>query len=343
MDSNGVLSFIRKPEKSPKSVYDRLYLDFSKRAIESKSMLNSSSVLNPSRSVTTLVRIEDSLMQKHIAAKSKLKVLKARYQAEEMKEVHPVPEINPISRILASKQQDKSRETKSAYIKSILSTSRFSKSNREQSSCYVKTATIRLDDLDLRPNLCKTPQSNSVIQEKNLYLEKLRNAVILRENVLEPEEPPNLLEMDVVNRGKYWNTLKRKHLQEIEQEMTERGMEGCTFSPALTPRMNISRRKWANASRSTPRANSVNTSYSQIFLNKKQYKNFDSTKNSFKYSQAKTPVDLKSDEHASNNRSIQYTQLSPSCRKFAYKAGINMKKFIAKARPMLTYKSAKIF
>ena len=343
MDSNTVLGFIRKPEKSTKSVYDRLYLDMSKRVTEHKSVNNASSVLNPTRSINNPGKVEDYLMQRHCATRSKLKVIKARHQAEEMKEVHPIPEINPISRILASKQQDKSREVKSAYIKSILSTSRFTKSYREQSGFNVKTATIRIDDLDLRPVLCKAPASNSAVQENNLDMLRLRNAVSSRENVGEPEKAVKLLDMDVISRGNHWTTLKQKHLQQVEQEMTERGMEGCTFSPALTPRMNISKRRWASASRSTARINCSNASYSQIFLNKKQGKEFNCMKKTNKFSQAKTPLNLKSQELISKNKSSYYRQLSPNIRKSCYKNDLNTKKFIDKIRPIGNYKLGSLF
>lgn len=330
MASSHVLSFISKPENPAKSVYDRLYLDFSKRNIESKTIYPSSSM---SRSVVSFVpagKIEDLLMQKQVAAKSKLKVLKARYQAEEMKEVKQAPEINEISRILAEKANGKTRENKSAYIKSILSVSRFTKNNREQ---LVKTANIRLDDLEYRSAANKSPNCSQK-KEKNLYLEQLRNAVVQKHDLIEPEEPPSLLEMSVVDRGNYWIGQKVKKIKKIEKEMTERGMDGCTFAPLLTPRMNTSRTS------SVSRAKSVNTSYSQLFQYKKLNQNLNSTKNSIKSIKSPSAKPALSE---SKQSSLQYYQLSPHNRKFGYKAGLNLQKFISKARPMVRYSSVKYF
>ena len=48
-------------------------------------------------------------------------------------------------------------------------------------------------------------------KDKNRYLSELREAVSRRPNFLQHEEPPNLLEMIVIERGKYLSGKKRKY------------------------------------------------------------------------------------------------------------------------------------
>jgi hypothetical protein len=103
MNSKDVLSFVRNPDfMSPKSVHDRLYNDFTRRTHKSRLLESVSCstvrLASPGRSID--FRIEDSLMQKQLASKSKLSKLKVIYQAEEMKEVRSVPKINEMSRMI---------------------------------------------------------------------------------------------------------------------------------------------------------------------------------------------------------------------------------------------------
>ena len=207
MDKSNVLSFISRQEyTSPKSVYDRLYLDFSKRNIENKLTGSSNLVKNKTSSTIRLShKIEDVLLQKQVASKSKLKVLKARYQAEEIKEIKQVPEINEVSRILAAKANDKSREMKSAYINSILSTSRFTKMVKNQSNKFIKTATIKLDDCEINTDYNKSLHSSkfSSVEERNRFIDRLKSSEESKQLNSQKVEKKDMLKMDVVDRGKY--------------------------------------------------------------------------------------------------------------------------------------------
>ena len=200
MDTN-ILSFIRNQDYySPKSVHERLYLDSSSRATEKKLALSFFSGQKPNLPLNHSQKIEDILMQKQAFAKTKLKALQAKYQSEELKEMRKIPEINPISRILAEKANISSRERKSAYINSILSTSRFTKLQKNSSCTQIKTANISLKDLNT--SFSSTLQTTKLsIKEKNEYLEKLRKMAALRQNISEIEEPPCLLNMDVIQRN----------------------------------------------------------------------------------------------------------------------------------------------
>ena len=115
--------------------------------------------------------------------------------------------------------------------------------------------------------------------------------------------------------------------------MSERCLEGCTFSPELSSRINTNKRNL--------RTKSVNTSYSQIFQYKKQFRHLNSSKSSLKSSNPQE-VPIENTEETEKS-ALNYTQLSPYNRKFSYQAGINIKKFTEKARPMVRYGSTKIF
>lgn len=323
MDASSALSFIKKPEHySPKNVYDRLYLDFSKRSNESK-LNNSMSLVNlSSPRVRPDAKIEDLLMIKQTASKNKLKNLKAKYRAEEMKEVKQAPEINPISRMLVEGAANKTREVKSAYIKSILSASRFAKINRENLK-NPKTAKIRLEDLE-KPLISYTfqPSSYSSVQQKNFYIQKLKS----------PEKSPeheSFLEMNVINRGKYWMDLKSSRIEKLKNEFYNKDLEGCTFSPELLPRI--------DTSRDVSRPKSVNTSYSQLFQSKKR--GASSSKWHPKASQIKENH-TETIEQAPKSFA-GYTSLSPHPRKLGFRSGMDIKSFMVKARPMIRYNSSK--
>ena len=206
------------------------------------------------------------------------------------------------------------------------------KNNKNQ---HIKSAIIRLNEYDIHPDYNKSFYSSkfSGLEEKNRCLNKLKNGEDQKNKEKQREEPKNILEMDVISRGKYWSENKAKNLKRIEGEMSQRSMEGCTFSPELSPRMNISM--------STLRPKSVNTSYSQIFQYKKMNQNLSPSKNTIKNNHNNDKPKEKSP--GSEKYVLTYKQLSPYSKKIAYKAGLNLKKFISNARPMIRYKSARIF
>ena len=328
MEGSDVLSFIRKPDvKSSKSVYDRLYFDFSKRTTETR--LNHPNMIKSPPAILSDKKIEDVLMLRQSASKSKLKVLRARYQAEEMKEVKSGPEINPNSRIIAEKTS-KPREIKTEYINHILANSRFAKAVKYKSASIVKTALIKLDDIDEESsiNFLKTSKNSLVSEDKNRYLESLRNAFLQRKNPDQPEEPPSILKMDVVDRGKYWISKRKKNIEKIKNEAELKDLEKCTFAPVLSPRVQTSR----NSSRSQ----SVNSSYSQIFLRKQQNKLNTSR------ASARSPQARFTNTHSKktlNSSSLNYSQISPTRSKISYAAGFDIKKFQTNSRPMVRYNS----
>lgn len=262
MNENDILSFVRNPTYfSPKSVHDRLYFDFSKRSYQSRLAESfSCSSINKASPKVLDTRIEDTLMQKQMATKLKLNKLKAKYQAEEMKEVRKVPQINEMSRLIATQNEGKISDVKTKYIASILNNSRFVKMAKNGEKKGVKTAHIRLDDSDGNEGVVKR-KAQEEYNERNEYLKTLRQAVCNRAQVLQHQEPPNLLEMGVVDRNQYWTIQRLQKIEKTREKVTEQILKGCTFNPVLTPRLRLSSK--------TPRSISVSTSYSQLYQNKK--------------------------------------------------------------------------
>lgn len=262
MNENDILSFVRNPSYlSPKSVHDRLYYDFSKRSYQSRLAESfSCSSINKASPKMQDTKIEDSLMQKQQATKLKLNKLKAKYQAEEMKEVRKVPQINEMSRLIATQNEGKVSDVKTKYIASILNNSRFVKMSKSGEKKGVRTAHIRLEDSDGYEEVVKRKDKDEYDERKE-YLKVLRQAVCNRVQVLQHQEPPNLLEMGVVDRNQYWTNQRLQKIEKTREKVTEQLLKGCTFNPVLTPRLRLSSK--------TPRSTSVSTSYSQLYQNKK--------------------------------------------------------------------------
>ena len=255
MHGNDILSFVRNPALiSPSSVHERLYYDFSNRSLQSKLQESYSSPsllrkVSPSRSTHT--KIEDSLYQKQVQSQTKLKRLQAKYEAEEMKEVRKVPKINEMSRLIATQNIEKTSNLKSKYISSILSNSRFIKQTRNapSQSSIVKSAIIKLED----------SESEEPVQDP--YYSQLREVMNSRQPAPVVEDPPSLLEMSVVERGKHWISQRIQKLQKLKEQLSEKTLQKCTFAPVITPR--------ACSNLRSTRARSVCNSYSELYQLKK--------------------------------------------------------------------------
>lgn len=304
MKENDILSFVRHTTiNSPKSVHERLYYDFSKRSYQSRlaESFSCSSVVKGSPRVYES-RIEESLMQKQMASKLKLNKLKAKYQAEEMKEVRNVPQINEMSRLIAVQSESKVSDVKAKYIASILNNSRFVKMSKGMKG--VKKAVIRLQDSEGSEGVGRRVKDNNETEnnERNEYLRSLREAVNSRVQIMEPEEPPNLLEMGVVDRGRYWISQRLQKIEKIRKEVNENALKGCTFNPILTPRLRLASK--------TPRSLSVSTSYSQLYQNKK--------------------AALGSINHIKSgiSKNTSLRNLSPAIKRFGYEAGGDFSRLI---------------
>lgn len=228
-----------------------------------------------------------------------------------------------------------------AHLEHVLANSRFAKRSTESATSansatprfMPKQAQVSIKDLEKR--LKDSNQGRSVTQkippkeQTNLerpgvtrasldLIQKLRQEVRNRSNFLEPEEPPDLLEMNVLERNAYWLQAKKQKIEEQRRANKDKELDGCTFKPVIsTNRMRtpISRR-----------SKSPNTSYSVQYERKRNYRS-----NSVgKLSSRSTPKLM--------NREDMYVspympaQMSPSNQHYGYKAGF-LNNFLARAQP----------
>ncbi|OMJ86197.1 hypothetical protein SteCoe_12334 [Stentor coeruleus] len=266
-------------------------------------------------------KIEDALIQSKHKSKAEILQLKKKYQSEELKSLQKVPKINENSKLLASRTSSFLTDIKSAYLKSIITSSRPSRITLNQHSRTIKTARICLDDLDLRPSYCKTPHAYKVIPTK----ERPIHIQTLTKNYESPQSPVNLLNMDTLSRNQYWIQLKAQHLEKIQKEVFDKTTKECLFSPKLVPRINISC--------ITPQPKSFNISPIR-------------QKYSIRGSQNSSPMLSPSSGFNSKISSLRekfeincYGSLSPHRKKIGFKAGMNLKKFMQVAQPMIRYMS----
>lgn len=314
MDGTDILSFVRNPAfYAQRPVHERLYSDFSRRTYQRKLIENLSVSLNnlktPSQRVSD-TRIEDSLLLKDQASQARKQKERARHQSEELKSLRPAPEINKISKLIVSKHSGKPSNDQ-AYVNSIISSAKASKIARAASSeTLVMSALIKLKNEDsvicsshLVDRLGQTRRrNNSGNLEKMRYLNELRLIVSQRKNVLQPEEPPNLLEMTVLDRGDYWTKRKNNKIDKARKEAEIQNMENCTFSPDITPIQNLNR--------SEPKTK-LSKSYSQIHYEKK-------------YPVTKHDVLVKESEKKGvkeKKETVVYSSLSPAHQNLSYTSG----------------------
>lgn len=334
MDGSDILSFVRNPSfLNQSSVHDRLYQDFTRRSHQKKLIENGTQahlVKKPSPMRLTDIKIEDSLMIKYKASQSRLTQLRARYQSEESKNLKPAPTINQNSRRLAESSSNENTDIKSQYISSILQNSRLSRMVRASSMDFIKSPVIKLNNdsttvynsIEEYEKSKKLTRNYSGTKDKNKYLNELREAVSRRPNVLQHEEPPNLLEMTVIERGKYWSDKKEKKIERNRVIRDKEDLTKCTFSPDITPLKGLVQ--------STPKtACSLNLSYSQIHLRGKMMSQSFSCDKS-KSTKSGTPkVQVRRAQQQE-----MYQSLSPCNQRLSHKSGIDLVKFLKKSKPM---------
>lgn len=315
MDGTDILSFVRNPAfYAQRPVHERLYSDFSRRTTHRKLIEDISislSNLKPYSKRSTESRIEDSLLLKDQISQARKQKERARHQSEELKSLRPAPEINKTSKLIMSKNPKNSIEA--LYVNSIKRGSKESKNARTASSeSLIRAALIKINNDN--SVICRSELVNrteigrkrykSEDTEKMKYLNELRLIVSKRTNVLQPEEPPNILEMTVLDRGDYWLDKKNKRIEKAKKETEKAEIQNCTFSPNITPINGLIT--------SVPKPR-LNKSYSQIYIEKK-----------FPASQENSTVSPKVVEKTvikPKKNPIPYSSLSPAHQKLSYKSG----------------------
>jgi hypothetical protein len=242
-----------------------------------------------------------------------------------MREMKQVPDISQNSKILASFQCEVNLEVKSQYINAILNNSRLSRMNRASSlGGLSKSAVIKIDNdstivynsFEDYEKSKRVSRTLSGTKEKNKYLNELRELVSQRPNVMKHEEPPNILEMTVIERGKYWSNKKKKKIEHFRDLSKELELQKCTFSPDITPLQGLLQH--------TPKTScSLNLSYSQLYLNKK-------TSTNPKISEKPKPITPKL--HPNQIRKESFSSLSPVRQNLAHKSGVDLLKFFKKSK-----------
>jgi hypothetical protein len=183
----------------------------------------------------------------------------------------------------------------------------------------------------LTPQYSELPNiSTEYVGDKSL--EQIRKMFPLRNQLLEPEEPPDFLDMNVIDRNKLWMEIKDKKIQEKLEEKRKKEVEGCTFKPAIVPSKvasaNSSSRLSVKLSVSPKRESRESTSYCEIYQFKKHMR---SASQQSRYSSAgrlqkqilKTKPNTQLNRSESETKGIFYNQLSPANRVFRYRTGFS--------------------
>ena len=238
-----------------------------------------------------------------------------------------------------------------AHLEQVLANSRFTKRSVESNSSATprfmpRQAQVSIKDLEKtlldrempKKSIEKVPQIASqkiiikpqeppkapVNKQSLEIIQKLREEVKNRTSFMEPEEPPDLLEMNVLERNNYWLQVKMQKIEEQRKMKKDKELDGCTFKPSLnTARMR------------TPyslRSKSPNTSYTMQYNRKKNYR----SNSAGKLSARSTPKAISRDEMYVSP--FVNHQISPSSRNIAYKAGLNVASFLSRAQPVVDYR-----
>lgn len=193
-----------------------------------------------------------------------------------------------------------------AHLEYVLSKSRFTKRstksfNSESPKFIPLQAFVSIKDLEKRlkdSNPEKNPPKKvlSKIQnwnenpEKNRasleIIQKLRQEVRKKMCFLEPQEPPDFLEMSVLDRNIYWLQAKKRKIEEQRKMKKDKELDGCTFRPVVSsPRIRTPVSKRSESPNNSYlmqyekkrnyRSNSTGRSYSKFIL-RKSSKNEDS-------------------------------------------------------------------
>lgn len=256
--NNDVLSFVKKPSFAHVStVHDRLYNDFSIRnhevRIKENKLISLRRKVSPVRSTTNY---EETLKKQKIHSESNLKKLKARYEAEEIKELRPYPRINKNSQQIASQFSDKSSDSKTNYVISIISNSRFSKMIKNAPIKTPKAAMIKLED----------PESIPYWPSQSIEsLKKYKEIVNSRSILLHPEDQPSIQDPNIKCLNQDWISNRIAKLQTLKYSNHDISLNKNRLTPESSQKL--------SRSICSSRAQSVSLSYSDLYKLKKLKQN----------------------------------------------------------------------
>lgn len=338
------------------SVFTRLYEDAAKQRYSPQSTAPFVKASHMRRSSTEQMSHINSLMAKHWKAVDKVDKERMKLEEEQMRELKDRPAISLISEELAEKRLHKNIEE---HAKAELTAARHRKTQSEAltfevvrdprpvslglfeaarvSQQLVHTFVARKPDMASTPT-CKvnvaTGQGsplrlppNDARQELYGKVADLRNIrqLLAKSYNFDPIEPPDPLEMDFMERGKYWLEKKHSKLKEKADKIKSQELNQCTFKP------DISRLKSSTISISSTNSTLNSPRYADIHIQR----NASTPRLSLKKELLlESTIKSQLSESSSARRSLKpndklrvYPSLSPVTFKCAYKSGFDVNRF----------------
>lgn len=321
------------------------------------SFLSKSSVQPHSYSSPTSprpVRIEDVLMQRHRVAQSHLYTLKAHQQNQELREMRPVPKINPLSKRLAKVMQRPplvpEKDEKRGTAKEAEGEKGLGEARSEariappplELRCHVS-----LESGTISPVIptVKTHQGDNLrfpTQSGILSLEALRSRVLEKyENSELLEPPPDLLDMEVLERQQYFTERKEQKLKKKRLLKAQAETRQCTFRPILNSSRSLTTSRSDHSSRSLSASRSHQRSYYERYVYSKSVKtSLNHTASNIK--PASSRAESRKADFPCKAPAVRYQPLSPASPRVAFRSGLNLNAFLATAKPMVSYRDADV-
>ena len=305
-----------------------------------------SQVLKPAKATSLRPnRVEESLMQRYRQSQSRLAVLKAQVQAQELRELRPAPSINPTSRKIA--QNSASLLPSKGKSGPARASNRTNSQETEQS--VAKTEPNRVlsppPPLELRCHVSLTSGTISPVcpalrtteePSSSASIESLRTQVKAKYSEAgQLEPPPDMLEMAVLERQDYFVQRKAARLREQRERKEVEEVRDCTFRPALTPRRSRSvTSQHSNRPSRSVSADRIKSSYYERYIYTKALKD-----QGFSQTLPKHQASISGEESKREVRKVAYQPLSPVGVRVGFKSGLNLTEFLSNARPMVNYRN----
>lgn len=318
------------------SVHNRLYLD---SAVRKKKQDNIEKQISITTESTTKprIKIEDLLLQKYAKSQAKISTLRTKQQIQEVQQLKPAPKINKISKQIVELREGVHNDSISLYTTKLLSGSRSASAIRmPPKQSFLSLMDLKMSEITgncsglikVQENDESFDQEVKIIarefamlkstgqSEKDRELNDIREALFSK---IKEKEPPkakaDVLNMNVLERNNYWLKEKNEKLSNKKEILTKQETVGCTFSPRLTPRIDLGH---DSRKPSIPIVNS----YSQKYLNKPSF--------------MKPKEDVQSKvEKSGIGRIMMYKSLSPHERTLSQGQSLTL---LYKAKPLASQK-----
>ncbi|CAG9318247.1 unnamed protein product [Blepharisma stoltei] len=190
-------------------------------------------------------------------------------------------------------------------------------------------------------NTSTVSTTNRTDRNKPMTIEQLREQVRARPKIFEHEEPPDLLDMDMLSRNEFWLRRKQDKIKKERENKEKNAMVECTFNPKIDRlRSNSSYSALPSARRSpSPHLSKMN-SYSKQHFYKKNFR-FNSNERPRRFSvksENSISLEVNSQQLINKNFLEKCRPLSPKVQRIGYDAGFNTNSFLNRAQPMASYK-----